>query len=184
MSKRGKFFVVEARRLIPLIVLLALLVGLTVYDNFFRAEPTVGSPESEADGIAFTTMDWGNLISPTSFTLVADYDEWLRVSQEMGMALPDYPFNAAEEIAVFAVNSEIKGMDVGPGFGEMEVKVLVEPKDNYYHVITVDRFSVDFEDAVWKFVDAEDRVLSRVVPFWQVDSEEDDEEEEEEVVMK
>jgi hypothetical protein len=115
---------------------------------------------------------------------VADYDEWLRVSQEMGMALPDYPFNAAEEVAVFAVNSEIKGMDVGPGFGEMEIKVLVEPKDNYYHVITVDRNKVDFEDAVWKFVDAEDRVLSRVVPFWQVDSEGDEEEEEEEVVMK
>jgi hypothetical protein len=182
MKKRSRFFVVEARRLIPLLFLLVLLVGLTVYDNFFRVEPTAALPEGETNKLTFTTMDWGNLSSPTSFVLVADHDEWLRVSQDLGMTLPDYPFNAAEEIAVFAVNSEIQSMDVFPSFGEMEVRVLVEPKENFFHVITVGRPAVDHEGAVWKFVDSEDRVLSRIVPFWTVDD--DDEDDEEEEVMK
>jgi len=179
MKKRGKFFVVEARRLIPLLFLLVLLIGLTVYDNFFRVEPTVGLPEEEPGNLAFTTTDWGLLTSPTSFNLVADYDEWIRVSQELGLTLPDYPFNAEKELAVFAVNSEIQSMDVVQKLEEVEIKVRVEPKENYYHVITVDRQAVDLEDAVWKFVDNQDRVLSRIVPFWQTEQENDDEEEEE-----
>jgi hypothetical protein len=157
-----------------------LLVGLTVYDNFFRVEPTTGLPEMDENNVAFTTTDWGMLTSPTSFNLVADHDEWIRVSQDLGLSLPDYPFNAEEELAVFAVNSEIQSMEVLPKFEEMEIKVLVEPKDNYFHVVTVNRQSVDLEDVVWKFVDNDDRVLSRIIPFWQVDKENDDDEDKKE----
>lgn len=180
MNKKGKFFVVEARRLIPLLFLLVLLIGLTVYDNFFRLEPTTGPPKGETDSLVFTTTDWGALTTPTSFSLVADHEEWTRVSQEMGLALPDYPFNAAAEVAVFAVNSEIQSMNVIPRFGEVEIRVLVEPKDNFYHVITVDRQAVDLDNAVWQFVDHEDRVLSRIIPFWQVEKDEQEEETEKE----
>jgi hypothetical protein len=184
MKKRGRFFVVEARRLIPLLFLLVLLIGLTVYDNFFRVEPTAGLPEGGASNLVFTTTDWGVLTSPTSFNLVVDHDEWIRVSQELGLSLPDYPFNAAEELAVFAVNSEIQSMDVLPRFGEVEIRVMVEPKDNYFHVITVDRQAVDLEGAVWKFVDNQDRVLSRIVPFWQIEKEDKNDDEKEEEVIK
>lgn len=180
MKNKGRFFVVEARRLIPLVFLLVLLIGLTVYDNFFRVEPTAVLPGEGASNLAFTTTDWGLLTSPTSFNLVADHDEWLRVSQELGLTLPDYPFNAEKELAVFAVNSEIQSMDVVPRFEEVEIKVTVEPKENFFHVVTVDRQAVDLEGAVWKFVDNEDRVLSRIVPFWQRDNDDDTEEEKEE----
>ena len=95
MRKRSKFFVVEARRLIPLLFLLVLLIGLTVYDNFFRTEPTAGLPEGGVESLVFTTTDQGALTAPTSFSLVADHEEWTRVSQDMGLSLPDYPFNAA-----------------------------------------------------------------------------------------
>ena len=176
MKKRSKFFIVEARRLIPLLFLLALLVGLTVYDNFFRLEPTTVPPKGDTDSILFTTTDWGDLTTPTTFNLVADDEGWTRVSQEMGVELPDYPFNAATEVAVFAVNSEIQSMNVIPKFGEAEIRVLVEPKDNFYHVVTVDRQTVDLGNAVWQFVDQEDRVLSRVIPFWQVEEGEQEEE--------
>lgn len=180
MPKKGsKIFIIEARRLIPILFLLVLLLSLTVYDNFFRAEPTAGLPERAEKGITFTTTDLGPLTSPTSFTLVADYEQWARVSQDLGLALPDYPFNAAEELAVFAINSEIQQMEVLPRFGEVEVRVLVEPKDNFYHVITVDRSAVDHEGAVWKFVDNQDRVLSRIIPFWRDKSEGDKEKREE-----
>ncbi|NMB40992.1 MAG: hypothetical protein GX996_03555 [Firmicutes bacterium] len=184
MKKKGRFLVVEARRFIPLLFLLVLLIGLTVYDNFFRVEPTAVLPETDENSIAFTTTDLGELTSPTSFNLVADHEEWVTVSQELGLSLPDYPFNAEEELAVFAVNSEIQNMEILPRFGEIEIRVLVEPKDNYFHVVTVDRRSVELEDVVWKFVDDEDRVLSRIVPFWQVEEDDDAaaEEEEEEVI--
>ena len=187
MKKRSKFFIVEARRLIPLLFLLALLVGLTVYDNFFRLEPAAGPPQGDTDSLLFTTTDWGALTTPTSFNIVADDEEWARVSGEMGLVLPDYPFNAAAEVAVFAVNSEIQSMNVIPGPGEAEIRVLVEPKDNFYHVITVDRQAVDLDNAVWQFVDQEERVLSRIIPFWQVEEgeqEEETEQEEEQEVIK
>lgn len=185
MKKRSRFFVVEARRFIPLLFLLVLLIGLTVYDNFFRVEPTSGLPEMDENSVAFTTTDWGMLTAPTSFNLVADHDEWIRVTQDLGLSLPDYPFNADEELAVFAINSEIQRMEVLPKFEEVEINVLVEPKDNYFHVVTVDRRTVDLEDAIWKFVDSQDRVLSRIVPFWQIDKEDngdDDSNNEEETV--
>ncbi len=185
MKRKGNFFVVEARRLVPLLFLLVLLVGLTVYDNFFRVETTTGPVELE-EGLAFTTTDWGEITSPASFTVVGDYDEWIRVANEMGLNLPDYPFNAAEEIAVFAVNGEIQRMDVDSRVDEVGVKVLVEPRDKYFHVVTVDRQAVDHENAVWEFVDSEDHVLSRITPFRQNNEEpaEDQEEDqaEEEVI--
>ena len=179
MKKKGKFFVVEVRRLVPLLFLLVLLLSLTVYDNFFRTEQVVAPPE-EVGGIMFTTTDSGILSSPVSFTLVADYDEWARVSQEMGLPLPDYPFNAAQEVAVFSMNSQIQSLDVLPAPGEgVEIRVGVEPKEKYFHVITVDRRDVDHQGAVWNFVDDENRLLSRIIPFWDqqdADPEEDDNE--------
>ena len=186
MKKKRNFFVIEARRLIPLLFLLLLLIGLTVYDNFFRVEQTVGPSETVHEhSLTFTTTDWGVLTSPASFTLVADYDEWTRVAQELGLALPDYPFNAAEEVALFAVNSEIQSMELLPVLGELQIRVLVEPKENYFHVVTVDRQSVDLEGAVWKFVDNHQQVLSRITPFWH-ESEDNGEEEdgEKEEVLK
>ncbi len=179
-KKASRFFIVEARRLIPLVFLLVLLLGLTVYDNFFRVEPTAGGPDAFEEGIAFTTTDWGPLTSPTSFAIAATHDKWTQLSREKGLSLPDYPFNAAEELAVFAVNSEIQGMQIIPRFEEVVVQVLVEPKDNYYHVVTVDRKAVDHEQAVWKFVDQENKLLNRIVPFWHETEEEDEEGEEEE----
>lgn len=176
MKKKGRFFVVEARRLVPLLFLLALLVGLTVYDNFFRIEPTAGPPEGGMESLVFTTTDRGTLAAPTSFSLIADYEEWTRVSQDMGLSLPDYPFNAAAEVAVFAVNSEIQNINAIPRFGEVEIKVLVEPKDNFFHVITVDRQAVDLDNAVWQFVDQQDHVLSRIIPFWQPENDQENEE--------
>ncbi len=186
MKKKGKFFVVEVRRLIPLVFLLVLLLSLTVYDNFFRAEQVVAPPE-ELGGIMFTTTDSGVISSPVSFNLVTDYEEWARVSQDMGLTLPDYPFNAAQEIAVFAVNGEIQNMDVLPALNDgVDIRVEVEPKEKYFHVITVDRRDVDHEGAVWNFVDNENRLLSRIVPFWEREGDgeegEDEEAEEEEEI--
>lgn len=181
MKRKSGFFVIEARRLIPLVFLLVLLVGLTVYDNFFRVETTTGPLEMD-EGLAFTTTDWGEITSPASFTIVGEYDEWIRVASEMGLNLPDYPFNAAEEVAVFAVNGEIQRMDVLPRFGELGVKVLVEPRDKYFHVVTVDRQAVDYEDTVWEFVDSQGRVLSTITPLWHYDEEPGQQEEEKETV--
>ena len=42
---RNKMFVVEARRMLPLLFLLVLLVSLSVYDSF-RASPTVAPEEA------------------------------------------------------------------------------------------------------------------------------------------
>lgn len=183
--RKGKFFVIEARRLIPLLFLLVLLLGLTVYENFFRVEQAVTPvQQEEEEGVEFSTTDFGTLSEPTNFTLVGDYDEWARTSQKMGIDLPDYPFNAAEEVAVFSVNSEIQNMEVIPVLEEVEVRVQVDPKENFYHVVTVDRDEVDVEGAVWKFIDEEGSLLSRITPLWEEQKEEEEDEEEDEEIEK
>jgi hypothetical protein len=187
MRKKRKFLVIETRRLVPLLFLLLLLIGLTVYDNFFRVEQAVGPSEAiHEHSLAFTTTDWGVFTPPASFTLVADHEGWARVVRELDLSLPDYPFNAAEEIALFAVNSEIQSMELLPVLGEMQVRVLVEPKENYFHVVTVERQSVDLEGVVWKFMDNHQQVLSRILPFWHgnEDAGEEGEGEEEEETLK
>ncbi|NLM52471.1 MAG: hypothetical protein GX197_06585, partial [Firmicutes bacterium] len=54
---KNKMFVVEARRLLPLLFLLVLLVSLSVYDSF-RASPTVAPEEAaKTSEVSFTTAD-------------------------------------------------------------------------------------------------------------------------------
>ena len=163
--KGRKFFVVEARRLLPLLFLLVLLIGLSVYDNFFKAAPVTVTPVEEEEGsLHFTTTDWGELLPDTYFEVVTSHDEWHRLAEELNLPLPDYPFNAEVEMAVFAVNSEIDNISLEESQEGDEVRVSVTPRQNYYHVITVDRDAVEAEENYWVFVDQQDRVLSHQVP--------------------
>jgi len=159
-----RFFVIEARRLLPLLFLLVLLVSLSIYDNFFRSvEQQVSVPEEEVKNVlTFITADRGELESSAQFMVIESAEQWAALLEEHG-GMPDYPFNETYEMAVRAVNGEVKSIQMFPQEdGSVQVQVRVNLEPNVYHVVTVERDQVG-STSRWLFLDEEDRVLQEVV---------------------
>jgi hypothetical protein len=157
-----RFFVIEARRLLPLLFLLVLLVSLSIYDNFFREHPVLAPEEELKNVVTFISAVRGELSAPPSFEVIETREQWAVLQQEQ-QGLPDYPFNALYEFAVSAVNSEIKSIQVFPqedGFSQVQVRVTAKPR--FYHVVTVERDKVGVNTR-WLFLDEADRILHEVV---------------------
>lgn len=155
----NKFLVVEAKRLLPLVFLLVLLVSLSVYDNFFRLEPVDTKPVVKEDFVFLTTTR-GELTSPTSFHLIYSQNDWNDLKENPLIELPDYPFNDAYEVALCSVNSEIKDVVIQPEEeGLQRIEVHVELRPNYYHIVMVNRDKLESEEVLWTFLDHEGKVL-------------------------
>ncbi|MCW3489330.1 hypothetical protein [Dethiobacter alkaliphilus] len=159
-----KLFVVEARRLLPLLFLLVLLVSLSVYDSF-RASPTINPEEVAArNEVSFTTADKGERKEQPTFRLAADEEAWANVAEEWSIQLPQYPFQPQHEMALFALHAEVKNVKANPrGEGEMEVEVQVNPKRDFFQVVTVPAADVvlDAGETTWTFVDKKGNILEQ-----------------------
>lgn len=157
-----RFFVIEARRLLPLLFLLVLLVSLSIYDNFFRGQPVI-APEDETENVlTFVTAGRGEISAPASFQVIDTMAQWVALENEHA-GLPDYPFNDLYEFAVSAVNGEIRSIQVFPqddGLVQVQVRVTSQPRS--YHVVTVEREKVG-ELSRWIFLDETDNILQEVV---------------------
>jgi hypothetical protein len=157
-----RFFVIEAKRLLPLLFLLVLLVSLSIYDNFFREFPVVAPEDELKNTVTFVTADQGELSAPTSFEVIASTEAWARFEQEH-TSLPDYPFNPAYEYAISAVNGEIKSVQVYPQEdGVVQVQVRVDEQPYSYHLITVEREKIG-EQTRWLFLDEKDRIMHEIL---------------------
>ncbi len=83
-----KLFVVEARRVLPLLFLLVLLISLSVYDSF-RVSPTVKPEDVAAKGqVNFTTADKGEMKENPSFRIAPCQASWAAVVDEWSIVLP------------------------------------------------------------------------------------------------
>jgi len=167
--KRGgnmgkKLLVVEARRLLPLLFLLVLLVSLSVYDSF-RASPTVKPEDAAAKGqVSFTTADRGEMKENPSFRVAADQAGWAAVVEEWSIVLPQYPFQPQHEVALFAIHAEVESLkSLAKAAGALEVEVRVNPKRDYFHVVTVPASEVTLQggEVTWTFVDRRGNILER-----------------------
>ncbi len=157
-----RFLVIESRRLLPLLFLLVLLVSLSIYDNFFRADRAVITPvENPENALTFVTAGRGEVAAETSFQVIETLEQWQNLQAQYPV-LPDYPFNADYELAVSAVHGEIKNIRIFPQEeGPVQVRVQVSPLPQSYHVVTVERDKVGAK-SVWLFVDLQDQVLSEL----------------------
>ncbi len=157
-----RFLVIEAKRLLPLLFLLVLLVSLSIYDNFFREYPVVAPEDELENAVTFVTADQGMLSVPASFQVIDSTEDWNRFEEEY-TALPDYPFNPAYEYAISALNGKIKSVQVFPqedGIIQVQVKVVEQP--NSYHLVTIEREKIG-EAARWLFLDDNDRILQEIL---------------------
>ncbi len=159
-----RFLVIEARRLLPLMFLLVLLVSLSIYDNFFRIGQPVLQPgdEETANVLTFITAGRGELAAEAFFEVIQTGAQWVELMEGCSY-LPHYTFNEAYEMAVSAVNSEIKNISIFPQTdGMVQVQVRVEHRPRSYHIVTVERERLG-EGSRWLFLDSEDRVLDEVI---------------------
>jgi hypothetical protein len=167
--KRGgfmgrKLFVVEARRLLPLLFLLVLLVSLSVYDTF-RTSPTV-VPREAARGteVKVTTVDKGERKEQPTFRLALDQECWAEIAEDWGITLPQFPFQPQHEVALFAMHAEMQKVDAkGMGDEELEVTVRVAPKRDHYQVVVVPAKDVllEYGQTIWTFVDKKGNIVDQ-----------------------
>lgn len=163
---KNRMFVVEARRILPLLFLLVLLVSLSVYDSY-RTSPTI-APEGTGKGneVSFTTADKGEREDLPTFRLAVDAKGWAEVAEEWEVTLPEYPFQPQHEVALFALHAEVKNVQTkSVSENELEVQILVNPKRDYYQVVTLPATDVTLASgsATWKFVDKKGNVLKEIV---------------------
>lgn len=160
---RRKLFVVEARRLLPLLFLLVLLVSLSVYDTF-RTSPTVVPKEAAAGEIKVTTADKGERKERPTFRLVLDEEGWAEIAQEWAIALPQYPFQPQHEVALFVLHGEVQKVETkAQSETELEVKVRVGAKRDQYHVVMLPAKDVVLEagQTIWTFVDKKGTIIDQ-----------------------
>ncbi|MBS3948831.1 MAG: hypothetical protein KGZ57_11155 [Dethiobacter sp.] len=162
MGKR--MFVVEARRLLPLLFLLVLLVSLSIYDTF-RTSPTV-APREVATGneVNFTIADKGERKERPIFRLAEDPEGWAEVANAWGIALPQYPFQPRHEVALFALHAEVQDVQVAAtGEQDLEVRVKVGTKRDHFQVVMLPVKDVLLESGqtTWTFADRRGAVLEQ-----------------------
>jgi len=160
---RRRLFVVEARRLLPLLFLLILLVSLSVYDTF-RASPTV-VPERAAPGseVAVITVDKGERKEMPVLRLAVDEEAWKEIASEWAVTLPQYPFQAQHEVALFALHAEVQKVETVTLGDALEVRVRLGPKRDNYHVVMLPAKDVVLAagQTTWIFVDKKGAVLEQ-----------------------
>ena len=188
----SRLIVLERKRIIPLILLVILMGGLSFYD-VYRGDIDEGVPVRDDNGkklekiigekkfaealgeakIELVTADKGFRKSVKYFEIARNLDEWVEIAEKNDLSMPDYPYNENTEIGIFAFNSEIKDIQVNydrskdnkdndvEAIDPLELEVLVEEKDNFYHILAVskDVLARQGGEQVWKFVDDEGKVL-------------------------
>ncbi|UNC93139.1 hypothetical protein [Candidatus Contubernalis alkaliaceticus] len=182
---KGKLFVVEGRRLIPLAFLLILLVTLSIYDNF-RVDTTARVVEEVKveNEIQFSTTDKGQKkVSPT-LRVAAQQEQWALFAKEFKLELPEYPFNPHGEIGLFVYNGKIRHIEILPQADkQVQVRIAVDVKDDFYHLATIEKkdFWQEDKDYLWVLTDHKGKIIEEVIleEKKSEDTEEKDEEDEE-----
>lgn len=158
-----RFLVIEAKRLLPLLFLLVLLVSLSIYDNFFRLDRPVIGPEEEATdySLTFITAGQGLMEGVVSFQIIETQEQWLTLREEHPF-LPDYPFNADYELAVSAINGEIESINLFPrADGQSQVQLKVSKLPGSFHVVTVEKAHLGSQSQ-WLFLDPDGNLLQEL----------------------
>ncbi len=175
----GKVFVVEARRLFPLLFLLVLLISLSIYDNF---RPQAASPvfEPGQDELTMRVVDRGKVEDRFQARVLYEKEDFLRVANEFAVEFPEYPFQPAQEVAVFVVNGKLKKAQLVPLKEGNQLRITVDKSKNSYDLITLDKNTLEEAgEWYWVFADAKGNVLSQMPGVPLLPEEEPEEEDEE-----
>lgn len=164
---KGRVFVIEGKRLVPVLFLLALLISLSIYDNF-RVDPaaTVLEETKIENEVKLSTIDQGRKKVAPVLRLADNQEDWAEIACQFGLELPDYPFNPHGEVGVFVMNGKIDYIQTLPQTdSEVQVRVSVDVKDNYYHLVTVDKknYQQEGKEYLWILTDHKGNVFDEQI---------------------
>ena len=163
---KGRLFVIEGRRLIPLAFLLVLLITLSIYDNF-RVDTTARVVEEVKveNEVKFSTTDKGQKKVAPTLRIATEQEQWAEIAREFNLELPEYPFNPHGEIGIFVYNGRIRNIQVLPQADiQVQVRVAADIKDDYYHLATVEKkdFWQEGKDYLWVLVDSKGKIIEEI----------------------
>ena len=181
---KGKLFVIEGRRLIPLAFLLVLLITLSIYDNF-RVDTTARVVEEVKveNEIKYSTTDKGQKKVTPTLRVATEQEQWAEIAREFNLDLPEYPFNPHGEIGIFVYNGRIRNIQILPQADiQVQVRIAADLKDDYYHLATIEKkdFWQEGKDYLWVLTDHKGKIIEEVsADELNLEDTEDEEEDEE-----
>ena len=96
-----KLLVVEARRLLPIVVLFVMLVLVSVYDGLIsQTNPVLTQPNS----IPYRTLIDSAQSGAMQSRVVTDLEMWVAMHSALGLNLSDHDFKPELEVAVFLLS--------------------------------------------------------------------------------
>ncbi|ACB84771.1 hypothetical protein Nther_1188 [Natranaerobius thermophilus JW/NM-WN-LF] len=169
----SKVIVFELKRLIPFILLLVLLSGLSLYDQITPEPKKTGVLTEKVEGeraleeLEFSTKDEGYRVEPASFIIVESNNEWVQIIEEKDLGLSPDAFNEQREIGVFTFHCEIEQIRLLEGDNQKQVEVIVSPENDFYHVAVMDQKQLGIGDTGadlinWHFVDVDGERLYQI----------------------
>lgn len=165
---KGKLFVIEGRRLIPLAFLLVLLITLSIYDNF-RVDTTARVMEEVKvqNEVKFSTTDKGQKKVTPTLRVATEQEQWAEIAKEFNLDLPEYPFNPHGEVGIFVYNGRIRNAQVlSQADIQVQVRIAVDIKDDYYHLATIEKkdFWQEGKDYLWVLTDHKGKIIEEYFP--------------------
>ncbi len=158
----SRVLVVEARRLVPLLFLLFLLVGLSIYGNFRHRTVVPVLEEASPDEITFQLIDRGKVEDRIQIRVLYCEDDFLRVGDEFALEFPAYPFQQAQEVGVFVLNGKIKETRLLSMKETCQVRVIIAKAGNSYDLVTLDKSALSEEGSWhWVFADKKGNVFAQ-----------------------
>lgn len=113
-----RLVVVEARRLLPIVVLFVMLVAVSLYDGLIS--PSVPAA-AQPNPVPYKTLVDSAQTGAVQAKVVTDLDMWVAMHDALGIPLTDYDFKPDQEVAVFLVNCQLRSTKMADGLVELEV---------------------------------------------------------------
>lgn len=124
-----RLVVVEARRLLPIVILFLMLVAVSVYDGFStNTAPVTTGPNS----VPYKTLTQAAQAGEKQMQIVTDLNMWVTMHNALGISLTDYDFDPQREVAVFLLNCQLRSTTEEDGIVGLEV---ISRKNSYQLVL-------------------------------------------------
>ena len=128
------------------------------------ADPVV--EVKDENKIEFTTTDQGKMKVTPTIRLADQQEDWTKIAREFNLELPEYPFNPHGEVGIFVLNGKVKNIELLPQADkQVQVRVSVDVKDNYYHLGTVNKrdYWEEGKEYLWVLTDQKGQVFEEKV---------------------
>ncbi|WP_353894345.1 hypothetical protein PRVXH_001142 [Proteinivorax hydrogeniformans] len=147
-----KIFIFERKRLFPLAILICLLVAITLYDTVTNK----ASYPVDGEMIYAVNVDQGKIPLHRELVVIDNLDTWVKFLNERDLPHPDYSFDDNNQIAVFAVNFDIRSFVENVNeFGEKVYNIVCSDKKDAYQVYVIPQSKDINVNAInWNFYDS------------------------------